>query len=93
MLGLYIWLIIGCLSGAYLVFFLGMLFQSTVKPIQEITLGDVLGVFGGIAAGTVFGPITLLIAVGITFDELQLGKLVLWERKETILTLDEENEN
>ena len=90
-----IYLTVGIIIAAYmcwLVFWLDVLetVKSKRKPmsdLEEVTLGGLAGAVGAFLFGVVLWPIMFIIAVGMTWEEFELGKIVIWKRGDDDISL------
>lgn len=78
-----LWPITGLLSAGWLWFMMTFLPAKNAdsKPIEEITLGEVLSSIGITLLGMTAGPIALFFAIMITWEELEIADIIIWKRK------------
>jgi len=72
------WLLPGMIATTYLFWFFA---ATETEPAKQITVSDTLdGVFLAIL-GTAFGWLTIIMAIGMTYDEFDVGDIVVWKKK------------
>ncbi|KKM55941.1 hypothetical protein LCGC14_1552140 [marine sediment metagenome] len=72
------WLLPGMIGTVLL----NWLFNHIDKnKIKQITISDALSIAGMTILGTAFGWLTIVVFVAMSYDELKLGKIVLWKKK------------
>lgn len=49
--------------------------------VKQITISDALSMVGMTIMGIAFGWLTVVVLVAMSYDELKLGKIVLWKKK------------
>ena len=49
--------------------------------IKQLTVGDVLIGIGGAVMGTMLGWLTVFMAASFSYDEFDLGDIVVWKKK------------
>jgi len=90
-----IYLTVGVIVALYmcwLVFWLDALetVKSKRKPmsdLDEITLGGLTAAVGSFAVGVVLWPLVAIIAVGMTWEYYDMGKIVIWKRGDDDISL------
>jgi len=50
------------------------------KSVKQVTLSQVLAVIFLVVLGTLLGWLTLIIFIGMAYDELDLGDIVVWKK-------------
>ncbi|KKM24503.1 hypothetical protein LCGC14_1604390 [marine sediment metagenome] len=73
------WILPGMIGVAYLGWF--WFFSVAKTPVKKITVSDM---FDGLALtifGIAMGWVTIVIAIFITYDEFDVGDIVVWKKK------------
>ena len=51
------------------------------KVIKQVTISDVMSAVGFTILGIALGWLTILVFIAMSYDELKLGKVVVWKKK------------
>ena len=88
---LLLWSTIGLLSAGWLWFMMTFLPTKSAGSnprVEEITLGDALGIIGIVFLAILAGPVALFFAIFITWEELKIADIVIWKRKSLDLQME-----
>jgi len=69
------WLLPGMIGTVYLFWFFNL-----TDPIKQISISDVFAGIFVAAIGTVLSWLTIVMAIGMTYEELNVGDIVLWKK-------------
>lgn len=73
-----IWILPGMIGTVLMHWLFRYIDKSKVK---QVTISDALSAVGATILGIAFGWLTVVVFVAMSYDELKLGKIVLWKKK------------
>ena len=74
--GVLYWLLPGMIASVYLLWFFNF---KVGEKVKKITLNDLLAGIGISAVGIVGGWVTVLMAIGMTWDDYDIGDIIVWK--------------